>query len=94
MLILSQDKRTLVNLDKIKTIELDNQTNFKSIIIFRETNEVKTGVCGVCIGHYATEGRARHVLQKIMKAYLECNEQTTSTGVGYVANGVYIMPED
>lgn len=69
MLILSQDKRTIVNLDNIKTIELDRGTNFKSIIVFRETSEVETGVCGLYIGEYNTEERAKEILQEIMGKY-------------------------
>lgn len=33
MIIVSQDKCAIVNLDNIKTIELDRETDFKSIII-------------------------------------------------------------
>lgn len=69
MIIVSQDKCTIVNLDNIKTIELDRETDFKSIIIFRETNEVETGVCGLLIGHYATRERAKEVLQEIAQTY-------------------------
>ena len=73
MLILSQDRRTIVNFDNMKTIELDSETNFTSINIFRETNEVETGVCGLFIGHYATEERAKEVLKDIC-GYLGLNE--------------------
>lgn len=69
MIIVSQDKCTIVNLDNIKTIELDRETDFKSIIIFRETNEVETGVCGLLIGHYTTKERAKEVLQEIVSKY-------------------------
>lgn len=69
MVIVSQDKCTIVNLDNIKTIELDRETDFTSIIIFRETNEVETGVCGLLIGHYTTEERAKEVLQEIAQTY-------------------------
>lgn len=69
MIIVSQDKCTIVNLDNIKTIELDIETDFKSIIIFRETDKVETGVCGLLIGHYTTEERAKEVLQEIIKSY-------------------------
>ena len=80
MLILSQDRRTIVNLDNIKTIELDTIADFKAITIFRETNEVETGVCGLYIGKYATEERAKEVLQEIFKIYrlnkmLECSDR-------------------
>lgn len=71
MIIVSQDKCTIVNLDNVKTIELDRETDFKSIIIFRETNEVETGVCGLFIGHYATRERAKEVLQEIVMLFKE-----------------------
>lgn len=86
MLILSQDRRVIVNLDKLKTIELDRDTNFKSIIIFRETNEVETGVCGLFIGHYDTEERAKEVLQEIMDAY--------SNFIYYNSQATFIMPKE
>lgn len=69
MIIVSQNKCAIVNLDNIKTIELDRETDFKSIIIFRETNEVETGVCGLFIGHYATRERAKEVLAEIVQKY-------------------------
>lgn len=69
MIIVSQDKCTIVNLDNIKTIELDRETDFKSIIIFRETSEVETGVCGLLIGHYTTKERAKEVLQEIIEKW-------------------------
>lgn len=66
MIIVSQDKCTIINLDNIKTIELAEEKDFKSIIIFRETDEVETGVCGLIIGHYTTKERAKEVLQEIV----------------------------
>ena len=80
MLILSQDRRKIVNLDNIKTIELDIIADFKAITIFRETNEVETGVCGLYIGKYETEERAKEVLQEIFKVYrlnkmFECSDR-------------------
>ena len=98
MLILSQDKRTIVNLDKLKTIELDRETNFKSINIFRETNEVETGVCGLFIGHYATEERAKEVLQEIINEYKLQNYLVYDAETGSIKdvnkNIVFIMPEE
>ena len=92
MLIISQDKCTIVNLDNIKTIELDEEKDFKSIIIFRETDEVETGVCGLIIGHYTTKERAKEVLQEIVETYLGCNEQSVLANYAYVKNEVYEMP--
>lgn len=94
MIIVSQDKCTIVNLDNIKTIELDRETDFKSIIIFRETNEVETGVCGLLIGHYTTKERAKEVLQEIIKAYLDCNKQSAYANFAYVKNKVFEMPKE
>ena len=94
MIIVSQDKCTIVNLDNIKTIELDRETDFKSIIIFRETNEVETGGCGLLIGHYTTKERAKEVLEEIIKAYLDCNEQNVLAEYAYVKNKVYEMPTE
>lgn len=73
MIIVSQDRRTIVNFENIKTIELDRETNFTSINIFRETNQVETGVCGLYIGSYKTEERAKEVLQEIKTTYFEEN---------------------
>ena len=92
MLILSQDRRTIVNLDNIKTIELDIIADFKAITIFRETNEVETGVCGLYIGKYETEERAKEVLQEIMEKYKEENYAMIETMAK--AQLVYEMPKE
>lgn len=95
MIIVSQDKCAIVNLDNIKTIELDRETDFKSIIIFRETNEVETGVCGLLIGHYATRERAKEVLAEIIKSY---RDYRTAECDGYTnvlqETAVFEMPKD
>ena len=98
MLILSQDKRTIVNLDNMKTIELDRETDFKAINIFRETNEVETGVCGLYIGKYATEERAKEVLQEIINEYKSQNYLVYDAETGSIKdvnkNIVFIMPKE
>lgn len=95
MIIVSQDKNKIVNFNDIKTIELDRETDFKSIIIFRETNETETGVCGLFIGHYATKERAKEVLQEIIKSY---RNYRTAECDGYTnvlqETTVFEMPED
>ena len=97
MIIVSQDKCTIVNLDNIKTIELDRETDFKSIIIFRETNEVETGVCGLLIGHYTTRERAKEVLQELWEFYeiakrYECSSNNGVT-IFLTPKFTYQMPE-
>lgn len=69
MLLLTQDKKAVVNLDRIQTIELDAKSDFKSIIIYRETNQEKTGICGMLLGYYTTKKRANEVFQEIIKYY-------------------------
>lgn len=95
MIIVSQDKNKIVNFNNIKTIELDRETDLKSIIIFRETNETETGVCGLFIGHYATKERAKEVLQEIIKSY---RNYRTAECDGYTnvlqETTVFEMPED
>lgn len=98
MLILSQDGRIIVNLDNIKTIELDIIADFKAITIFRETNEVETGVCGLYIGKYDTEERAKEVLQEIINEYKSQNYLVYDAETGSIKdvnkNIVFIMPKE
>ena len=93
MIIVSQDKCAIVNLDNIKTIELDRETDFKSIIIFRETNEVEIGVCGLFIGHYTTRERAKEVLQEIITRHGNWENMKVGQPSG-ICLPVYEMPED
>ena len=95
MIIVSQDKRTIVNFDNLKTIELDRETNFTAINIFRETNEVETGVCDLYIGKYETEERAKEVLDEIGEQYehekeCECDRSYLKT----LDNFIYRMPKE
>ena len=95
MIIVSQNKRAIVNFDNLKTIELDRETNFTTINIFRETNEVETGVCGLYIGKYATEERAKEVLEEIAEQYE--HEKACKCDRSYLAtldNFTYRMPRE
>lgn len=95
MIIVSQDKRTIVNFDNIKTIELDRDTNFTAINIFRETNQVETGVCGLYIGIYATEERAKEVMEDIIDKYENIQVLKYSRGSFTTRdNFIYRMPRE
>ena len=48
----------------------------------------------IVLGTYETEERAKEVLQEIIKAYLDCNEQNALAEYAYVKNKVYEMPEE
>lgn len=95
MIIVSQDKRTIINFENMKTIELDRENNFKSINIFRETNEVETGVCGLFIGHYKTEERAKEVLQEIIECYKQGDiSVVTAENKCQTCKNIYEMPKE
>lgn len=103
MVIVSQDRRTIVNFENIKTIELDRETNFTSINIFRETNQVETGVCGLYIGSYKTEERAKEVLKEIIQKIEDTSMVNLMENLeisihdpnfGGSLSSVYYMPED
>lgn len=93
MLIVSQDRRAIVNFENIKTIELDRETNFTSINIFRETNQVETGVCGLYIGSYKTEERTKEVLQEMITRHVNWENMKVGQPSG-VCEPVYYMPEN
>lgn len=100
MIIISQDKRKIVNFENIKTIELDRETNFTSIIIFRETARTGIGVCGLYIGHYKTEERAKEVLEEMTEYYKKfeyCKQITIGQKYDDTRKnelGVYEMPKE
>lgn len=67
MLIISQDKKQVVNLDNITRIfidELEDDKN-KKYCIGADTNSAESMVWE--LGEYKTEERAKEVLQEIMK---------------------------
>lgn len=48
----------------------------------------------IILGIYDTEERAKQVLEEIIKAYLDCNEQNVLAEYAYVKNKVYEMPTE
>ena len=46
------------------------------------------------IAEYKTEERAKEILQEIINAYLDCNEQNYLAEFAYVKNKVYEMPKE
>ncbi len=81
MIIVSQNKKTILNLDNVSSIEIDDEENNRKIYASCNNNDL------VELGEYESEARAKEVLQEIEKCYLsgamvECN--------GYIC---YEMPE-
>lgn len=63
MIIVSQDKKTIVNFDKVKSIWIDDN------VLDKTNTEFEICAGGETLGHYKTEGRAIEVLVEIATAY-------------------------
>lgn len=90
MIIVSQDKKSIYNFDNIKSIDIvENEIYITDDILMNE---------GAKIGEYATEERAKEVLQEIIKAYIESKkgeEATTIFGFAIIpSNTYYEMPKE
>lgn len=89
MIIVSQDKKMILNFKNIEAIGIgnpleDKDGKFKILIETTSDNQYP-------IAEYETEERAKEVLQEIVEEYMNCN---FSIGYeGYVKNRVYYMPE-
>ena len=90
MIIVSQDKNMIINFNSIvSTYVIKNyvseEKGYKGYNIDFATNEEINFV----LATYKTEARAKEVLQEIIKAYLDCNEQNHLAEFAYVKNKVY-----
>lgn len=97
MLIRSQDKKCIYNLENMEEISIIKslgENNFFLTISFPDKRKEK-----YYLGKYPTEKRAIKVLNEICNAYLNLNIEyvgmNSSMGYfgGYVKNGVFQMPE-
>lgn len=79
MLILNQDRNELINLKNVCSIFIRVYNSCVSL----ETEEYT-------LGDYSTEERAREILEEIGQEYCFL----TNEEKGYVANGMYYMPEE
>ena len=96
MLIRSQDKKCIYNLENMEEISIIKslgEKNFFLTISFQNKSREK-----YYIGNYPTEKRAIEVLDEICNAYLNLNIENvgmnSSMGYfgGYVKNGIFQMP--
>lgn len=90
MLIVSQDRETIINFN-----------NIVSIYVIRDVNSMEKGLehynidfstnydINFVAGTYATEERAKEVLREIIGKYVCANND-----YGYVENVVYEMPKE
>ena len=66
MVIVSQNKRDIINFDFTQRIGLDRENNFTSINVYQNGNA--SAEC-MLLGAYKTEERAKEVLQEIINTY-------------------------
>ena len=94
MLILSQDKTTIVNFKNKEDIFLKEDYYEGKFI---GTKIIAIGKIDSLLGKYNTEERAKEVLQEIIKAYIENKkDQEVNSIFGYSiipSNTYYEMPE-
>lgn len=98
MIIVSQDKMEIFNFEEIFRLYVDNWSNEEfatepNCFCIKAEKSSDNMVCAY-LGEYETEERAKEVLQEIIKAYLDCNEQNALAEYAYVKNKVYEMPEE
>ena len=92
MIIVSQDKEEIINLDNTQRLYIDS--DYISTVIYAECIEDD-----ISIGTYKTEERAKEVLQEIVKATIETRKSQELNnlfgGAGIIpSNTYYEMPED
>ena len=85
MLIRSQDKKTLINIDNISSIKV-NQNN--QIVLWHSFNNASDCICS-----YSSETKAIKVLDMIQSCYTAFENRTTGS-YDYTDCCVFQMPSD
>lgn len=91
MIIVSQDKKQIINFNNIRIVEINNpntwQQGFYSIDTYPECEDQQKW--HIRLGKYATEERAKEVLQELIDTY----KFNRKEAVGQV-QAVYKMPKE
>lgn len=98
MIIVSQDKMEVYNFDEIFRLYVDNWSNEEfatepNCFCIKAEKSSDNMICAF-LGEYKTEERAKEVLQEIIEAYLDCNDQNYLAEFAYVKNEVFEMPTE
>ena len=96
MIIVSQDKKRIFNFENLIEIRVFVRNIYPpkdNVKKYDLQGVAQNGEC-IILGIYATEERAKEVLEEIIKAYLDCNEQNVLAEYAYVKNKVYEMPTE
>lgn len=98
MIILNQDKSEIVNFNEAFRLYADNWSDedfsMEPNCFCIRAEKSGDHTTSAFLGKYATMERAKEVLQEIIKAYLDCNEQNHLAEFAYVKNKIYEMPEE
>lgn len=93
MIIISQDKNTIVNFDNVSEIRVKYDG---TIVMFDNTYDNQND-CSDILGKYETEERAKEVLQKIIRTIIEAKKvESADSMFGFSIippNTIYAMPE-
>lgn len=94
MIIISQDKNTIVNFDNVSEIRVKYDG---TIVMFDNTYDNQND-CSDILGKYETEERAKEVLQEIIRALIETKKvESADSMFGFSIippNTVYEMPTE
>ena len=98
MIIVSQDKMEVYNFDEIFRLYVDNWSNEEfatepNCFFFFFEKYSDNMICAF-LWEYKTEEWAKEVLQEIIEAYLDCNDQNYLAEFAYVKNEVFEMPTE
>ena len=95
MIIVSQDKEVIVNFNNVQAINVHMQ-NKKQVAAWFSCNENNRN--NVLLGEYATEERAKEVLQEIIRAYVtdrKANDTDNFFGFSMMQKDIYFqMPKE
>lgn len=90
MIIVSQDKEVIVNFNNVQAINVHMQ-NKKQVAAWFSCNENNRN--NVLLGEYATEERAKEVLEETITRYANWENMKMGQPSG-ICEPVYYMPQD
>ena len=90
MIIVNQNKSEIVNFDRINYIQVSKIDKKSKSVIEINYADMDWKI----IAEYKTKERAKEILQEIINAYLDCNEQNYLAEFAYVKNKVFEMPTE
>lgn len=90
MIIVSQDKKAIHNFNNILSIQIEKSNSTFKLIIYDAIND------NTSIGEYATEERAKEILEEIVEKYENCCRLQETHGISITLknNYVYEMPKE